>query len=387
MTSKRILLVLGCLLIVALGAFLALRLEWSDREVWVGYQGEARVNDFLAAQRLLQNLGRATRSLETLPSRDQLKDPKDVLLMPRRNLRMSPGQAAGIAGWVASGGLLIAEGAWGESEAAAETQDLLFAAFGARLVPRVEPEHKDEAASKAWRQAHRRVKLNLDGQPFDTAFAPDYALKDLHGRAIVAQGDDTGLKLLVVPHGKGRAVLCSNLGFLDNFNLPLEDHAPLLIHLTAGRPAGSRIWFVLREEAPSLLRWLREKAWAPLGALALLVLVWLWRELPRFGPRLPDPAPGGRSLLEHLTACGRFQWKAREGRSLLLATREALMRELLRVHPAWHALSPDQLCRRLANFADLPEPQVFKALRFDRFPDARSLTEAIRTLDQLRKLL
>jgi AraC-like DNA-binding protein len=56
----------------------------------------------------------------------------------------------------------------------------------------------------------------------------------------------------------------------------------------------------------SLPQWLASNALPFLVALGVFLVLALWRAIPRFGPLQPNPAPDRRSLVEHLSAMGRF---------------------------------------------------------------------------------
>ena len=49
-------------------------------------------------------------------------------------------------------------------------------------------------------------------------------------------------------------------------------------------------------------------------------------------------------------------------------------------------LAPDALCHRIAEHAGLPEERVFRALRYERAADPHGFTEALQTLDRIRKV-
>jgi len=56
--------------------------------------------------------------------------------------------------------------------------------------------------------------------------------------------------------------------------------------------------------------------------LKLFLALMLWRLSPRFGPLVPSPAPDRRSLLEHLSATGRFYSRQRRLVALLGIVRQ-----------------------------------------------------------------
>lgn len=399
MKWTRLAIVLGLLLAVAGLATWALwdHLEWKEQDVWVGYSGEARVNDFLAAQRLLERMGQRTSSLRGLPDGRHMPGRNDVMILPRRQVRLSPGQAADLVGWVRQGGLLIAEGLVPESREASDTQDPLFEALGARLVWRPErdltpatglmPGTTTGFDPKTFDETHRTLRVELDGTPYHVRLGAWRELLDPKGEAVHAAGNDSGIKLLQYELGDGRVFLATELTCFDNGNIAEEDHAAFLAALVLDWAQGNRAWIVYREEPPSLTAWLRDHAWMPLLALAVVTTAGLWQASARFGPRIPDPPESRRSLLEHLAACGRFQWAQRDGVTLLRATREATLSRLHRVHPGWGHLEPTELHTQLAEFSGLSTTRIARALLSERFADARDFTEAIQTLDLIRKKL
>lgn len=393
MSARGWLIALGVVLLgAAVGLFIFANMEKGERQIWVGYQGEARYNDFLAAQRMLVGMGNQAESLWHLPTEADLKDAK-ALIMPRRGRRLSPGQMEAVLDWVEKGGVLLAEGAWAEEGDGASSQDPLFAAFGARLRYRVPshddiakpaPEDDDEPAFSNEAQKHPRVYVRVGDVSYALEVGSWYVLEAKGSAPSFSVSDSTGVKALVFNKGKGQAILLTSLSFLSNDRIADADHGPFLAAIAKG---SKKVIIVVREEAPSLLAWLKTYARFPLAVLAVLTLLSIWRGFPRFGPKIPDVSLHRRSLLEHLAACGRFQWRHRDGRSLLKASREAMMTRLRRAHPAWAALPPDQLCAKLATFTGLPEPRIFQALRYDTQTQARDFFDAIQLLDLIRKKL
>ncbi len=416
--KSRALVILGIILAVAGLLLLSFwgKLEWSEQTVWSDYSGEANTNNFLATQRVLTRLGKTASSVRGLPSTHHTMGPGDILILPRRYIHLTDGQVESIMDWVKEGGLLIAVGTSPESREESETQDPLFSAIGARATVRndppkngtdlgepepkpnpkpglepPEPQKSDNSASEtaqdAYADANRVTTVLLDGRVYRVELGEWLQLLDLSGKATKSIGNNSGVKLLQYEVEKGRVVLCTELDCLNNWKICEYDHTDFLWALVSKWGSQNRVWIVYREEPPSLRQWIRDYAWMVVVSLVTLILASLWHAGSRFGPRTPEPALGRRSLLEHLAACGRFQWSKHEGLSLLKAAREATIQKIHRVHPGWAHLAPQELCTRLAQFSGLEELRILRALRHERLSDPREFTEAIQTLDLIRKKL
>ena len=389
-----LILAVGAALLGLAAWFVVRNVEWKEERVWVGYHGEAQSNAFLAAQRLLVRLGHPVHAVEGLPLRDRLGN-SDTLLLPRREIRLTKGQVEYLRNWVEGGGRLIAEGTFAEEPESTRENDPLFASFGARMVRSdlQGPKEKDfqdpkefQKTLETFRHENGILDLRVFGVHCKVDVGPWETLIDETHGATASVSNSSGVKALEYRYGQGRAFLFTRLHCLDNGHLADEQHAEFLAALVKERPAGGAIWLVYQEQPPSLWAWLKDHAWMVLTALCVLVLAFLWRAFRRLGPRLPEGSLDRRNLLEHLAAAGRFQWAVREGEPLLLASQAAFRSRLHTLHPAVASLEPDEQAQALAEMSGLPESKVFKALRYHRHVDANDFTEAIQTLDLLRKL-
>jgi hypothetical protein len=104
----------------------------------------------------------------------------------------------------------------------------------------------------------------------------------------------------------------------------------------------------------SLWGFLTENAAAALTASFALLVMWLWRIAPRFGPVAPDAPPARRRLLVHLRASGRYYWALDLRERLLIAARDAALRRVLRAQPEFAAAPPPERAARLAALASVP---------------------------------
>jgi hypothetical protein len=146
----------------------------------------------------------------------------------------------------------------------------------------------------------------------------------------------------------------SSLDFARNFSVGSGDHAELLWRLMQATSARSLAvyWNPVRL---SLWDFLVENAAAVLLTAGALLVAWLWRIAPRFGPVAPDLPPARRRLLDHLRASGRFYWAQGLRERLVAAARDAALRRVSRAQPEFAAASDAERAARLVALAGVSD--------------------------------
>lgn len=412
---KRAAALLAALALLGLGAWYVHRhTTFRVEKVHTGFRPEAWRNPLLAAEFLLECLGRHPVSRIGLPAEADGLKPDDTVVMVDRERGFTPQEAERLLAFARAGGQVVVEvdatqgmlrdpaeeGRKAEAKAghrALALRDHLLERLGAEVV-RVpwkageegsDPEDETKAAEAERRRRELwEPRLRLDGgAPFTVRVSPRWRLVDTGRSPFRPLGSHRGLVGLEYPLEKGRVRIFVDLDGWKNSQLVKLDHAEFLAWTLGDRSASGRTWLVRGERTANLLDWLKANAWPALWALAGLVALVVWRGFARLGPVLPAPELARRSLLEHVDASGRLLWAEGQGGRMIRAARAALMRRLELAHPAWARLPLPLLSSRLADFADLPEPDVRRALFDDHPPDAASFKDALRTLERLRRTL
>ncbi len=310
--------------------WLLTRIEFEPRRSWTGYQGEARRNSWLAAERLLDRMGmevhhmRAVPELHDLPQRATL-----VLTAPREVL--SANDRERILAWVANGGHLVVEAE------ALDDPDPLLDELEVERKPAKDRKGSGEPFVFTLPQAREPIKAQL------------YARLSLSAPQATAGVRNSSATLLVhFPRLKGQVTALSSLSFARNSSIGDFSHAELLWQIMRFAPGSRTVYFFDGPRKLSLLEWLRDEAWPALAGIVLLLALWLWRVVPRFGPLAPDPEPARRRLLDHLRASARFLWSRGGGDALAEASREAVLRRIARAQPDFAALPQTERVKRLA---------------------------------------
>ena len=330
----------------ALGVLALLWVVWflatHDRVVtqqWVGPQGDARLKEFLAAQRFAERMGLKVSELRSQPELDALPA-KAVLILPRGRQQLLPARIAALVAWVENGGHLIVEA---EPTAVA---DPLLEQLG---VQRSTVETLRNPMVVELPRSQRSLSVHIR-----SAIKVDTADPDVRLRA--------GPHLVSFARGRGLVTAASSLRFARN---PGYDDQ---VHKTAKRPAASiaaldhadLVWTILtlsasqelrvyfRPERLSLWNFLRENAAMAVLATLLLLALWIWSIVPRFGPVAPDAPPGRRRLLDHLRATGRYYWAKGMRSRLVVAARDAALRRVSRAQPDFAGASQAERASRLS---------------------------------------
>lgn len=325
-------LALGMLAVLAV-IWYAAGFERVPVTVRTGLSGEARLRPFLAAERFAQRMGLATRELRVLPALDELPA-EGVLILPRDRRSIDERRAAQLLRWVTEGGHLVVEAE------PPNRDDPVFARFGLS--------YEDSAAPR--QPVHQEV-TGSDAKLAMSALRPG-RVAATRGEPVFRVGAPGAERVLSVRAGRGLVTAAVELDFARNHSIGMHDHAAILWRiLSLTRPFELAVFH--HPIRLSLWGFLVEHAAAALAAAALLLALWLWRIVPRYGTLLPDPPPVRRRLLDHLRASGRYLWARGLGGTLADAAREAALRRVARAYPDFATASRAERSTRLAALAGL----------------------------------
>ena len=343
-------------------ALLYVALNWYtfvDEPIWVNAGKEARENPYLAYTRLLARMGTPPLTPTAAAALDAPPERGTLVIADRRLAYMTPDRVRKIAAWVERGGHLVADT---EDNG---IDDPLLDAFG---IERVFP--KPEDAAKGPRPAGPRAfsratptAVTIDwpelGKPLHVRMrAGVLSLRDTR-----VHTDDREARIgsevvaLSVAHGQGRVTTFQTIEYLRNGAIGDLDHAEFGWRLASNGP----VMLFLRIQSPPFLEWLWRDAWTVVLAAALLLLLWLARIIPRFGPLAPEPPPARRSLLEHVVATGRYLWSRGQGAYLLDALRERAWRAARRRGVGEPGATPERSARAIAEVAGMSEARARRA--------------------------
>lgn len=345
---------------------------------YTGYRGEARVNDFLAAELLLTELGIQADSRQSLTPSEWLPATGDTIVS-RLSTSMAVGFEQGmLLSWISNGGHLVLLPPAEKSR----LLDEYLATFGLRLVRTDTRGAAYDAADDGDAEDDESYVYLVDLE--NTAYRIEADYEDGLDATL---SDDKGLIAARKRFGNGHLTLVSTSVYFGNGKLGQSDHARLLLDVIAGSVPAGKVWFIYDATFPSLWQVLwRNVPLAMVGA-ALVLALWLWSIVPRFGPAVLPGPPVRRSIVEHVQAAGHFTWRNHGARSLVAGSIAAVMHEAEFRHPGIDRLPVHDQAKRIAAMSGLPAAAILEVLTSRDPLRDRAFTRDMRLLQRIRKNL
>ena len=338
----------------------------------IGYKGKARINPWLAAERFAARYEGEVRSLAawTAPEFD------DAVWFVPASILGNESFTRALESWVDEGGHLVVL----VEHADSESSDWLRPAAENELAPALVGMLEEVGIALEVRVGTATVtaeKIDFEGK----SYAVD---AKSNARVVVDEGEPA--VFASVESGDGRMTVLTDARLFRNRWIGDKDHAGLLDALIQATEYEGNIGF-LRGSGLSLWGLLGAYLWPVLVGLAVLTLLWLWKNFTRFGP---VEAVGGASALRgyehHLEALGDFQWRLDRASALLVPLRGQIVERGQRMVTR-AGRRDDDFFQFLAERAELPRERVFRALAETAPADSTVLTRTAADLQRLLQVL
>lgn len=344
--------------------------EFEEVERITGFKGKARINPWLAAERMV---GRYDwEVISSIAWRDPQWE--DSMWVVPAGLINNQSFVRQLETWTEDGGnlLILIEHTepelddWSEREIPPRIELPLVTMLGeAGIVLRTNsPDGKLRADQVEF----------LDGE---------YAVEAASSAGVSTEGGEPGI-FASVPFGDGRMTVVTDGRIFRNRWIGEQDHAALFMAVVESGYEEGAIGF-MRGSGLSLWSLLREHHWPFLLGATALLLLWLWKHLARFGPIDDSPVLREREGYErHLEAIGDFEWRFDHAAGLLNPLRSQIVETGQRIAGSAGARDRD-FFQFLADRAGLPRERVERALAERAPADAAILTRTTADLQTLLK--
>ncbi|MDH3622203.1 MAG: DUF4350 domain-containing protein [Gammaproteobacteria bacterium] len=353
------------------------------RTQYVGYSGEARFNEFYAAENLLVELGLEADSRSDLTPSEWLPPYEDTIVVHAAEPLAVGEDLSQLLSWVSGGGHLVLLPPRRESEFA----DNLLEYFGFFL-EEVEVDEYDELDDESEDDADDD---EADEKEFDYLIALSstfYRINAYDEDALSATlSDEKGNVLARRSWEEGFVTVVASRWYFSNNYLSDSDHARLLLDTVAGYVTPGKTWFIYNSAFPSLWEIIWTTAPYVVLGFATCLLLWLWSKAPTFGPAEGPESLARRSILEHVRAAGNFAWRNHSAAELVASSTAAIMHEAEFRHPGISRLALNAQARQIAKMTGLTVESVFDALNNQDHTRHREFTRLMKTLQRIRKNL
>ena len=339
-----------------------------EKEREVGYRGKARSNPYLAFERFVERYdGEAPVVQSSWPALD---DSEAMILFTADQLasRFSIDQ---VQEWVEQGGhaVILLDHAdmyssdWDRWSPAVELPEPLLE-WATRMEWNVESVTSEE----------KYDSVEFHEEPYEVEMA---------SRIVVRDADKKAQALLMHELGDGAVTWVSDARLLRNRWIDQKEHIELLSHMMEVKRVGKTIF--LRGVGISFFGLLWQKGWMVLLALAVWILAWLLRHMPRFGPLQRGLREDQiRAYDHHLEMIGDFHWRLDHGHSLLQPLRQEVQ-ELCHHWQAKNGRLDERLFDVMAARANIPVDRVERAMTDPKARDNMIFTRIVADLQHIRK--
>lgn len=360
----RILGVLLCLLLAGCGGGSS-----TTRTEETGYKGKAKLDAYLAAARFLERMDYEVISKPGWPDLDEVS----VMLVPASVLS-TDAYVREVKEWVENdGGHLICLLENAESFHDDWRGSGAFRIFGEEEVPESLKTWLNEAGLSLSMGGGDKVeakRLQVDGEDYEVFIESSLGVqKGNRARRPFAQAEV----------GEGIVTVMTDARPFRNRYIGDHDHAELLLALVEMSPYDGSV-AIIRDGGLSLWTMLWRHGWPALIGLLVLTVVWLWKNMPRFGPlRREDEPTHQRDYDHHLEALGDFQWRLDKGAAMLRPLRDSVLERAMRLGGQHHA----DVFEWMAERAGITRERAERAMTHERPPDPTSFTRVVADLQQL----
>lgn len=342
-----------------------------EREV--GYRGPARRDAFLAFQRMVQRYAWQVSHMGWTEESGEA----NVLVVPVADVT-SELHLREMQGWLDRGVHVILWGAnavpsgddWIEKGGTVEVPEKL-ASWLQRSV-QVELIHQE-----AVRTSPPGGVWTLQGKDYEIGMY-SYVSMRYRGK------ESSGFQQIRI--GRGLLSVVSDARMFRNRYLDQLDHPAFvaaLLDLEDYREIG--VLGIVRGQPPGFLAMLWERAWPVLLGIGLVVVVWLWKNLPRSGPKkVLEEDVEARGYEWHLEALGDFYWRLDKGVGLLQPMRDRLFERAQTLIQLSGRVDMEPVVW-LAQRSGLPEERVMAALASENPPDSLRMVRVVADLQKLQQ--
>lgn len=394
-----ILIILGFILLFA-GLFWLMLEPYDDTE-WVPPSTEARLNEYLAAERFIKRNNIHIESHKNLKLLDNLPKTSDAIILSSSRASLSEQRRQQLDTWVRNGGHLLVSYSepWLFDD---QVLDPLLESWGIKAVYLQDDERntlQTKKSSKKTESDNTTEDVSLcktpvrlpntliwptEKEPLTIDLQTSFGLVNTQGELLLKNSVEPPYQLIQKTIGDGRVTVLTYMGIWQNDEIGDYDHAYLLRLLLADHTS---VWWLYGLEYPSLWQLLVQHALPILISLAAFILFFCWYHAKRFGQTKPEASPERRQLLEHLQAVASFFWRNKQSGYLINTLKQQVEQRIRLHHKQYSELSQVKQYQLLATLSGLPIEEVQWTMSQDTLHNEIEFIRVTKNLQHIRNQL
>ena len=300
--------------------------EIVEDEVYTGFTGEARTNQFFASQKLLEKREIEFKNIYSEYQLDYLPVNGTIFILTGLN-EFSNEVLEKLLNWAIDGGNLIIciSGKYTENISA----NIILDYLDIKINPLAGGQ--SEHLTFTLPNYNKSINVLLDREidfKYSTTNTPILEIEALEN-----------IFFLQFKIGSGNISFTGQPIFMDNKHIGEYNNAQFFYYLANVDNSRNVIWYVIRNTKLSFIELLWKHGWIFIISLIIFVFLIIWRYSMRFGPLIGEMNNKRRSLIEHVHASGRFLWNKKHGTTLIMAIEKSIKWQILYKNPLWNNLS------------------------------------------------
>ena len=402
-------LVVGLVALVLIGWFLYYSIEFYEETEESQWSLEAFRNPYLAAELFMQRSDIEVTDVDSLARLDELTN-IGTLFFSDPNQVQSPRQLQQVMDWLDVGGNVIYT-----ANSVSDNDDLLLQEIGVEVEWRdyEDEEREDTSLAETFREYNRQIREGKSPEEIARELSRDtwlttVAFDDSIGSLEIAfetekvlqhpylddSGDsqyqpfswsssEQGVHMMQFEIGSGLLTVISDPGIWTSYRIFEYDHAYLLWLLSSGEGVFALLRSVVRDSLWSLIT---RNAGELLIAGGLLLALWIWHVVYRFGRMLPRDLSRTRALGEHFSSISHYLWHRRRGAYLIAPLCQRVLRRATLTLGEFARADHARQMELIAERADVSLDAVRRVFDSDDFSETTFVT-TVRLLKRIEQAL
>ena len=186
-----------------------------------------------------------------------------------------------------------------------------------------------------------------------------------------------------VDYGDGRLTFLTDASPIRNRYIAYADHAQLLMGLLGMSKAEGAVAFS-NGAGDTLFSLIWKYFKIAIFSFLLLIILWLWKSLPRFGPVQDIPDIQMREFSSQVRGVGRFLWRNKRNEAMLTSLRNTITKNQT-LHQGQGGLDQASLFDQLVQHSELSLEAVTEAMTRINISEPNVMVRVVKNLQLILK--